>query len=63
METESNSIEFDLEKFKIAEVISQKIQSNEAIYFDEELNVIDEFTQISQLPVKNINFLLKEIHH
>ena len=49
---ESNSIEFDLEKFlKIKlEVISQKIQSNEAIYFDEELNVIDEFTQISQLP-------------
>ena len=49
---ENNSIEFDLDKFlqiKL-EVISKKIQSNEAIYFDEDMNLIDEFSQISQLP-------------
>ena len=59
---ESNSIEFDLDKFlKIKlEVISQKIQTNEAVYFDENLNLIDEFSKISKLPgQKKYKFSIK----
>ncbi|MAJ83268.1 MAG: cell surface protein SprA, partial [Flavobacteriaceae bacterium] len=59
---ENNSIEFDLEKFLQIkmEVISKKIQSNEAIYFDEDMNLIDEFSQISQLPgQKKYKFSIK----
>ena len=59
---ENNSVEFDLDKFlqiKL-EVISKKIQSNEAIYFDEDMNLIDEFSQISQLPgQKKYKFSIK----
>ena len=59
---ENNSIEFDLEKFLQIkmEVISKKIQSNEAIYFDEDMNLIDEFSQISKLPgQKKYKFSIK----
>ena len=42
------------------EVISKKIQSNEAIYFDEDMNLIDEFSQISKLPgQKKYKFSIK----
>ena len=59
---ENNSIEFDLEKFLQIkmEIISKKIQSNEAIYFDEDMNLIDEFSQISKLPgQKKYKFSIK----
>ena len=58
----SNSIDFDLEKFlKIKlKLISEKIQSNEVVYFDDQLNIIDEFSPISKLPGdKKYKFSLK----
>ncbi|MAT79906.1 MAG: cell surface protein SprA [Flavobacteriales bacterium] len=58
----NNSIDFDLEKFlKIKlKLISEKIQSNDIIYFDEDLNIIDEFSPISKLPgEKKYKFSIK----
>ena len=59
---DSNSIDFDLEKFLNIKLklISEKIRSNEAVYFDDELNIIDEFSPISKLPGdKKYKFSLK----
>ena len=49
---ENNSIELDIEIFKKIKMklISEKINSTESNYFDENLNLIDEFSQISNLP-------------
>ena len=49
---ENNSIELDIEIFKKIKMklISEKINSTESNYFDENLNFIDEFSQISNLP-------------
>ena len=58
----SNSIDFDLEKFLRIKLklISEKIQSNEVTYFDDELNIIDEFSPISKLPgEKKYKFSIK----
>lgn len=44
-------------------IIEDKINISETIYFDEDLNLIDEFSPISSLPgEKNINFQLKVTH-
>ena len=59
---ESNSIDFNLEKFlefKL-KLISDRVQFNDAIYFDEDLNIIDEFSPISNLPgQKKYKFSIK----
>ena len=57
-----NSIDFDLESFlKIKlKLISERIQSNEVVYFDEDLNIINEFSPISNLPgEKKYKFSIK----
>ena len=59
---ENNSIDFDLESFlKIKlKLISERIQSNEVVYFDEDLNIINEFSPISNLPgEKKYKFSIK----
>ena len=59
---DSNSIDFDLEKFLNIKLklISERIQSNEAVYFDEDLNIINEFSLISKLPgEKKYKFSIK----
>ena len=59
---DSNSIDFNLEKFlefKL-KLISDRVQLNDAIYFDEDLNIIDEFSPISNLPgQKKYKFSIK----
>jgi cell surface protein SprA len=59
---DNNSIDFDLENFLRIKLklISEKIQSSDIVYFDEDLNIIDEFSPISQLPgEKKYKFSLK----
>ena len=48
---DSNSMDFSLEKLtKIKALAMNLISSNEAVYFNEELEIIDEFSKISNLP-------------
>ena len=49
---DENSIDFDLEKLLRIKlkIIEDKINNSETIYFDEDLNLIDEFSPISSLP-------------
>ena len=59
---DENSIEFELDKLlKIKlKIIEDRINIAETIYFDEELNLIDEFTPISSLPgEKKYKFSIK----
>ena len=59
---DENSIDFDLEKLLRIKlkIIEDKINNSETIYFDEDLNLIDEFSPISSLPgEKKYKFSIK----
>ncbi len=58
---DSNSMDFSLEKLtKIKALAMNLISSNEAVYFNEELEIIDEFSKISNLPGdKKYKFAIK----
>ena len=60
--TDENSIDFDIEKLLRIKlkIIEDKINISETIYFDEDLNLIDEFSPISSLPgEKKYKFSIK----
>ena len=60
---DSNSIDFSLEKLtKIKAIAMNQADFSKPIYFNENLDIIDEFSAISELPgEKNTSLQLKEI--